>query len=106
MKALLFFAALAAPFPAAAEPVSDPQRARAIAQQAEQQRRIDSARAQCLANRGTDCDTLAGLREWLLNDRSRADAVLDRIGGEPASAGASSAPVRTDIPSTSPRHAQ
>jgi len=104
MKALLLFAALAAAYPAAAEPISDPERARAAWMQAEQQRRIDAARAQCLANRGTDCDSMAGLREWLLNDRSRADAVLDRIGGESAAAGASSAPVRPDVPAVTPRH--
>jgi hypothetical protein len=106
MKTLLIVAALAAAFPAAAEPITDPQRARATAMQAEQQRRVEQAREQCLANRGTDCDTLAGLREWLLNDRSRADAVLDRIGGESASTGTSAAPVRPEVPAVSPRHTQ
>lgn len=47
--------------------------------QQEQQRRLERARQNCEANRGTDCDTAEGLREWLLLDRSRAEAVLDRV---------------------------
>lgn len=31
----------------------------------------------CQVNRGVDCDTDEGLREWLLQDRTRAEAVLD-----------------------------
>lgn len=105
MRPILLAAALAACFPAAAQPIDDPQRARAIWLQAEQQRRIEQAREKCLAHRGPDCDTMAGLNEWLLMDRSRADAVLDRVDpalGGSASAG-SSGPVRPDIPATSPR---
>jgi hypothetical protein len=90
-------------FPAAAEPLADPQRARAAAVQADQQRRIEQAREKCLAHRGADCDTHAGLHEWMLQDRTREQAVLDRIGGEGASAGSSSAPVRPDIPAVTPR---
>jgi hypothetical protein len=104
MKRILLVVAIAAAFPAAAEPLSDPQRARATAIQAEQQRRIDQARERCIANRGPDCDSLPGLQEWLLQDRSRSDAVLDRLGGgESASTGSSAAPVRPDLPAISPR---
>ncbi len=106
MRSLLLFAALSAALPASAEPINDPQRARAALIQSEQQRRVDAAREKCLANRGPDCDTHAGLQEWMLIDRSRADAVLDRLGADSASGGASSAPVRPDIPATTPRHAQ
>lgn len=62
-----------------AEPFSDPQRAWAAQLQAEQQRRLERAQARCVDNRGVDCDTEEGLQEWLLLDRSRAEAVLDRI---------------------------
>jgi hypothetical protein len=64
---------------ALAEPLSDPQRAWAAQVQAEQQRRLERAQARCVENRGVDCDTEEGLQEWLLLDRSRAEAVLDRI---------------------------
>jgi hypothetical protein len=103
MRRVLLLAVLAAcTVPAAAEPIADPQRARAAAVQAAQQQRIDQAREKCLAHRGADCDTYSGLREWLLLDRSRAEAVLDRLGGESASAGPS-APVRPDVPDVTPR---
>lgn len=45
----------------------------------EGQRRLERARQNCEANRGTDCGTAEGLREWLLLERSRAEAVLDRV---------------------------
>jgi hypothetical protein len=97
--ALAFAAASLAPA-ASAEPLDDPIRAQSAWIQAEQQRRLDRAAEQCRVNRGTDCATPEGLQEWLLNDRSRAEAVLDRIapitvtpppvaGGGSASAGAS-----------------
>jgi hypothetical protein len=91
-----------AAFPSAAEPLADPQRARAAAVQAEQQRRLEQAREKCLAHRGADCDTHAGLHEWLLQDRTREQAVLDRLG-ESSSTGSSSAPIRPDIPAVTPR---
>ena len=31
----------------------------------------------CKANRGTDCDTAQGLKEWEMLERSRAEAVRD-----------------------------
>jgi hypothetical protein len=103
MRHVLLIAAAAAVLPAYAEPIEDPVRARTVLIQAEQQRRFEAAREKCLAHRGADCDTVAGLQEWLLLDRSRAEAVLDRFGGESASTGSSSAPVRPDIPAVTPR---
>jgi hypothetical protein len=79
MRPVLLAAAIAASFPSFAEPLDDPQRAQAAWIQAEQARRLERAAEQCRANRGVDCETPAGLQEWLLNDRSRAEAVLDRI---------------------------
>lgn len=79
MRSLVLIAAMAAAFPVAAEPLDDPQRAQAAWIQAEQARRLERATQQCELHRGVDCQTAAGLQEWLLNDRSRADAVLDRI---------------------------
>jgi hypothetical protein len=82
MRTLFVIAgAVAALLPAAAvaEPLDDPVRAQAAWLQAEQQRRMERAAEQCNLHRGTDCVTPQGLQEWLLNDRSRAEAVLDRI---------------------------
>ena len=44
---------------------------------AKQQQRVDHARERCKANRGVDCDTPEGLKEWLLLERSRQEAVRD-----------------------------
>ena len=70
------------------------QRERAARTQAEIQRRHDEARQNCIANHGVDCDTDAGLQEWLLLERSRAEAVFDRLAppAGSASTGASGAP--------------
>jgi hypothetical protein len=102
--AFLTAAAAAVVVSAHAEPIADRERALAAQAQAEQQRRIDQARERCIANRGTDCDTLEGLREWLLLDRSRADAVLDRV--YPNASGGSSSPITVNpsAPQTSPRN--
>lgn len=79
--------------PAGAQPLADSrdialldQARRAEAQRAlqDEQRRLARARANCQANRGTDCDSAEGLREWLLLERSRAEAVLDRLLPPPA----------------------
>ena len=84
-----------------AEPITDRERAAAAQAQAEQQRRLEQAAEKCRANRGTDCDTVQGLQEWLLLDRSRADAVLDRISPPvPGSASAGSSAPTTASPST------
>ena len=103
MKSLPFLIAAAAAVvvSAHAEPIADRERAAAAQAQAEQQRRIEQAAEKCRANRGTDCDTLEGLQEWLLLDRSRADAVLDRVYPPvPGSASAGSSSPTTVSPAT------
>jgi|SRR6185503_873053 len=104
LSAFLTAAAAVVVVSAHAEPIADRERAAAVQAQAEQQRRIDQARDRCIANRGADCDTLEGLREWLLLDRSRAEAVLDRVA--PNASGGSSAPITVNpsTPRTSPRN--
>jgi hypothetical protein len=102
--AFLTAAAAAVVVSAHAEPIADRERAVAAQAQAEQQRRIDQARERCIANRGTDCDTLEGLREWLLLDRSRADAVLDRVYPNASGGSSSSITVNPSAPQTSPRN--
>ncbi len=83
--------------------IEEAQRAQSMRRQQENDLRIQRARDRCIANRGTDCDSMAGLEEWLLLDRTRAEAVLDRIGTIPAqgsaSAGSSLAP---GVPELSP----
>lgn len=54
------------------------QREEQLRAQQEAQRRLERARRNCEANRGTDCEGV-GLREWVLLERSRAEAVLDRV---------------------------
>lgn len=69
------------------------QRDQALRAQQEAQRRVQRARENCIANHGVDCDTGQGLQEWLLLERSRAEAVLDRIlPPASSSSGASSLP--------------
>jgi type II secretory pathway pseudopilin PulG len=69
------------------------QRDQALRAQQEAQRRIQRARENCIANHGVDCDTEQGLQEWLLLERTRAEAVLDRIiPPGSSSSGASSLP--------------
>ena len=89
-----------------AEPLDDRERAVAVQRQADQQQRLARAQARCTANRGSDCDTLDGLQEWLLLDRSRADAVLDRVSPQGSSSAGASAPqvVTPGVPATSPRN--
>jgi hypothetical protein len=67
------------------------QKERAERTQAEMQRRYERARENCNAQRGVDCDTDRGLDEWLIQERSRAEAVLDRIApvGAPVTGSAS-----------------
>src|SRR5712675_288136 len=73
--------------------VEQAQRDQALRAQQEAQRRIQRARENCIANHGVDCDTEQGLQEWLLLERTRAEAVLDRILPPGASSsGASSLP--------------
>lgn len=101
----VLLAGTAAMAAARAEPIADRERALAAQAQAQQEQRIERIRERCLANRGTDCDTAAGLREWLLLDRTRAEAVLDRVSPLPggSAAAGSSGPVRPDLPDVSGR---
>jgi len=39
--------------------------------------RAERAKERCKLNRGVDCDTPGGLKEWLLLERSREEAVRD-----------------------------
>jgi type II secretory pathway pseudopilin PulG len=101
MKPVIVLLALAAvAFPALGQytdrdrqQLEDAQKEQALRAQLELQRRKERARANCIANRGVDCDSDEGLQEWLILERSRAEAVLDRINPPASSsAGASSPP--------------
>jgi aminoglycoside phosphotransferase (APT) family kinase protein len=39
--------------------------------------RVDRAKERCRLNHGVDCDTPEGLKEWLLLERSRKEAVRE-----------------------------
>jgi hypothetical protein len=39
--------------------------------------RADRAKERCRLNHGVDCDTPEGLKEWLLLERSRQEAIRD-----------------------------
>ena len=39
--------------------------------------RMERAKERCRLNRGVDCETAKGLREWLLLERSREESVRD-----------------------------
>jgi len=104
MRVALLIVTTAIVASAHADPVTDRDRAVAMQRQAQQQARIERAQARCNANRGADCDTLEGLQEWLLLDRSRQDAVLDTFPSS-ATSGASLPPVVTPgVPATSPKN--
>jgi hypothetical protein len=47
------------------------------AQADEDSRQREAAIERCKQNRGTDCETEAGLSEWLLQERSREEAEDD-----------------------------
>ena len=64
-------------------------REEALRAEQDAQRRLQRARQNCAANRGVDCQSPEGLREWLLLERSRADALLDRMYPLESSAGGS-----------------
>ena len=59
------------------------------AEAAKQQQRIDRARERCKLNHGVDCDTPEGLKEWVLQERSRQEAIHDgsrrRVPTQPGS---------------------
>ena len=44
---------------------------------ATKQQRVDRVKARCMQNHGVDCDTPEGLTEWLLQERSRQEAIRD-----------------------------
>jgi hypothetical protein len=46
-------------------------------QAAAKQQRVDRARERCKLNHGVDCDTPEGLKEWVLQERSRQEAIRD-----------------------------
>ena len=62
------------------------ERERATLAQQEQQRQaiLARAKARCIEQRGIDCETEQGLQEWVLLERSRESAVLDRVSPLPA----------------------
>jgi hypothetical protein len=77
--------------------LEEAQRDQALRAQQEAQRRVQRARENCIANRGVDCDSPEGLQEWLLLERTRAEAVLDRViipPGSSSSGGSSPLPAR------------
>jgi hypothetical protein len=99
MKATVVILAMAFALPALAQrsiTVPDSERDRAAleqaqldrlrAQQQEHDARVQRARENCITNRGVDCDSSRGLDEWLALERSRGEAVLDRIAPLPGSA--------------------
>jgi hypothetical protein len=102
MRYAILFAALAALPALAQQPFNERERQQQLEQaqrdqafraQQEAQRRLQRARENCIANHGVDCDTDQGLQEWLLLERSRAEAVLDRVlPPASSSSGASSLP--------------
>jgi len=56
--------------PAAAQMPNHPDR-----KTADKNPRIERAKERCRQNRGVDCDTPEGLKEWLLLERSREEAI-------------------------------
>jgi hypothetical protein len=56
---------------------------------AKDQQRIDRAKARCTLNHGVDCDKPEGLKEWVLQERTRQEAIRDgahRRGTQPGPA--------------------
>jgi len=55
-----------------------------------EQERIQRAKEHCQQNRGVDCESAEGLKEWLLQERSRDEAVREGsrhlLPGRPAPA--------------------
>jgi hypothetical protein len=85
--------------PAAAEnQLTEREREMLARQQQARDAALARARERCTEQRGVDCDSERGLEEWVLLERSREAAVLDRISPLPAPASGSGsttpAPVR------------
>src|SRR6266853_1342640 len=72
--------------------LEEAQRDQALRAQQDAQRRLQRARDNCNANHGVDCDSEQGLQEWLLLDRTRAEAVLDRVIPPASSSSGASSP--------------
>ena len=51
---------------------------------ATKEQRAERAKERCRLNRGVDCDTPEGLKEWLLQERSREEAIRDGSRRRPA----------------------
>jgi hypothetical protein len=103
MRAAIIVLLAAASLPALAEnTLTDQERAFIARQQRIQQDRRERAQVRCVEQRGADCVTDQGLQEWTLLERSREDAVLDRISVESPSmsgAGSTSSPYGQGLPS-------
>jgi hypothetical protein len=66
--------------PAFAENLLTDRDRQALAQQQRlREAQLERARARCVEQRGVDCDTVQGLQEWMLIDRTREEAVLDQV---------------------------
>jgi hypothetical protein len=71
-RSIVIAVAVLASAPLAAQTRPTPaERSAAQVQQAEH------AKERCRQNRGVDCDTPEGLKEWLLQERSREEAVRE-----------------------------
>jgi hypothetical protein len=79
--------------------LTDQERAMLARQQRFEQDRRDRAQARCIEQRGADCVTDQGLQEWMILDRSREEAVLDRIGPASSGTGSTSSPYGQGLPS-------
>ena len=80
MRNLIIAALVAVSVPAFAEnQLTDQERAVITQQQRLLQASRERAQARCIEQRGADCATEQGLSEWMLLDRSREEAVLDRV---------------------------
>jgi type II secretory pathway pseudopilin PulG len=99
---LLAIALLAgAALPALAEnTLTDRDRAILAQQQQARQAVYERARARCIEARGVDCTTEQGLQEWILLDRSREAAVLDRVS--PLAVPSASVPLSSGSGATTP----
>jgi hypothetical protein len=82
---LLLVVTLATALPAAAEnQLTEREREMLARQQQAYDAALARARERCVEQRGVNCGTEQGLQEWLLLDRSREAAVLDRVNPLPA----------------------
>jgi hypothetical protein len=80
MRILLVLSLAAVPLAAAAEnQLTDRDRQVLGQQQQIRQAQLERARGRCVEQRGVNCDTVEGLREWMLLDRTREEAVLDQV---------------------------